>query len=129
MQEMTERRKAALEGIFFTFVLARVASDLLVALPAEDQAAVDRMYADQGVAVCYDEPMPFGSAESDKEDDDDGYDTEDEFTDLTKHVSSWSVRGFTCGACFHLTATLGLIQTLVTVGIALQSSMTSGTYK
>ncbi|KAF8128104.1 hypothetical protein EV363DRAFT_1131530, partial [Boletus edulis] len=65
MREMTERRTAVLE-----------------ALPAEDQAAVDRMYADQGVAVCYDEPMPFGSAESDKEDDDDGYDTEDEFTDL-----------------------------------------------
>ncbi|KAG6371001.1 hypothetical protein JVT61DRAFT_10719 [Boletus reticuloceps] len=72
MQEMTERRMVALE-----------------ALPAEDQAAVDRMYADQGVAVCYDEPMPFGSAESDKEDDDDRYNMEDEFTDLTKHMSSW----------------------------------------
>ncbi|KAF8430429.1 hypothetical protein L210DRAFT_825099 [Boletus edulis BED1] len=66
MQEMTERRMAALE-----------------ALPAEDQAAVDHMYAGQGVAVCYDKPMPFGSAESDKEDDDDGYDTEDEMSSLT----------------------------------------------
>jgi hypothetical protein len=44
-----------------------------LALSAEDQVAADRMYEDQGITVHYDEPMPFGSVDSD--DDDDGYDT------------------------------------------------------
>ncbi|KAI9449024.1 hypothetical protein HD554DRAFT_2044479 [Boletus coccyginus] len=64
MQQMAERRTAELEAS--------------LALSAEDQVAVERMYEDQGIAVHYDEPMPFSSADSGQDDDDDGYDTEEE---------------------------------------------------
>jgi hypothetical protein len=49
------------------------------------------MYEDQGMVVDYDDPVPFTSADSDKESGDDGDDDDDdlgdEFADLTQHMS------------------------------------------
>ncbi|KAI9566711.1 hypothetical protein HD554DRAFT_2040084 [Boletus coccyginus] len=70
MQQMAERRTAELEAS--------------LALSTEDQVAIEHMYEDQGITVHYDEPMPFSSADSDQDDDNDGYDMEEEFNDLTK---------------------------------------------
>ena len=85
MQQMAERRTAELEGFLFQDSCHAAAYPCSLTLSAEDQVAVDRMYEDQGITVHYDEPMLFSSVDSDKgDDDDDSYDMEEEFNDLTK---------------------------------------------
>ena len=77
MQQMAERHTAELEGFLFQDSCHAAAYPCSLALSAEDQVAVNHMYEDQGIAVHYDEPMPFSSVDSDKGDNNnDGYDTD-----------------------------------------------------